>query len=82
MCASWWLTWWRTGQHHFFGGILGPILMLFGLRHLSAVAGSLLLNLEGPFTALIAIGLLREHLPISGKSLLVSCASRESSGYA
>jgi drug/metabolite transporter (DMT)-like permease len=36
--------------------------MLFGLKHLSAVAGSLLLNLEGPFTALIAIGLLREHL--------------------
>jgi drug/metabolite transporter (DMT)-like permease len=46
----------------FFGGILGPILMLFGLRHLSAVAGSLMLNLEAPFTALIAIGLLREHL--------------------
>ena len=46
----------------FFGGMLGPILMLFGLRHLSAVAGSLLLNLEAPFTALIAIGLLREHL--------------------
>jgi drug/metabolite transporter (DMT)-like permease len=46
----------------FFGGILGPILMLYGLRHLSAVAGSLLLNLEAPFTALIAIGLLREHL--------------------
>ncbi len=46
----------------FFGGILGPILMLFGLRHLSAVAGSLLLNLEAPFTVLIAIGLLGEHL--------------------
>jgi drug/metabolite transporter (DMT)-like permease len=46
----------------FFGGILGPVLMLFGLKHLSAVAGSLLLNLEAPFTALIAIGLLREHL--------------------
>jgi drug/metabolite transporter (DMT)-like permease len=42
----------------FFGGILGPIVMLFGLRHLSAVAGSLLLNLEAPFKVLIAIGLL------------------------
>jgi drug/metabolite transporter (DMT)-like permease len=46
----------------FFGGILGPLLLLFGLKHLSAVTGSLLLNLEAPFTALIAIGLLREHL--------------------
>ena len=46
----------------FFGGTLGPVLMLFGLKHLSAVAGSLLLNLEAPFTALIAIGLLHEHL--------------------
>jgi drug/metabolite transporter (DMT)-like permease len=46
----------------FFGGILGPVMLLFGLRHLSAVAGSLLLNLEAPFTTLIAIGLLREHL--------------------
>jgi drug/metabolite transporter (DMT)-like permease len=46
----------------FFGGMLGPILMLFGLRSLSALTGSLLLNLEGPFTALIAVGLMREHL--------------------
>ncbi|HUA36334.1 MAG TPA: DMT family transporter, partial [Candidatus Binataceae bacterium] len=45
-----------------FGGILGPILMFQGLAQLSAVTGSLLLNLEGPFTALIAVGLLREHL--------------------
>jgi drug/metabolite transporter (DMT)-like permease len=46
----------------FFGGMLGPILMLLGLQRLSAVTGSLLLNLEGPFTALIAVGLMREHL--------------------
>ena len=46
----------------FFGGILGPILMFRGLSQLSAVSGSLLLNLEGPFTALIAVGLLGEHL--------------------
>lgn len=46
----------------FFGGMLGPILMFFGLQRLSALTGSLLLNLEGPFTALIAVGLLREHL--------------------
>ena len=34
----------------FFGGMLGPILMLLGLQRLSALTGSLLLNLEGPFT--------------------------------
>ncbi len=56
----------------FFGGILGPVLMLFGLKHLSAVAGSLLLNLEAPFTMLIAIGLLREHL--SRRELLAAAA--------
>jgi hypothetical protein len=42
--------------------MLGPILMLLGLQHLSALTGSLLLNLEGPFSALIAVGLMREHL--------------------
>jgi drug/metabolite transporter (DMT)-like permease len=46
----------------FFGGIVGPILMFLGLQRLSALTGSLLLNLEGPFTAVIAIGLMREHL--------------------
>ncbi len=46
----------------FFGGILGPVLMLHGLQRISAFTGSLLLNLEGPFTALIAVGLLGEHL--------------------
>ncbi len=46
----------------FFGGILGPLLMLFGLRRISAFTGALLLNLEGPFTALIAVGVFREHL--------------------
>lgn len=42
--------------------MLGPILMLLGLQRLSALTGSLLLNLEDPFTALIAVGLMREHL--------------------
>src|SRR5258708_28501209 len=46
----------------FFGGIIGPILMFVGLQRLSALTGSLLLNLEGPFTTLIAVGLMREHL--------------------
>src|SRR5437773_10808796 len=38
-----------------FGGILGPILMLWGLNHLSAVPASLLLNLEAPLTMIMAI---------------------------
>ena len=44
------------------GGVLGPILLLVGLQRLSAVAGSLLLNLEAPFTILLAVGLFQEHL--------------------
>ncbi len=45
-----------------FGGIMGPLLMLTGLKHLSAIAGSLLLNLETPFTILLAIVVFGEHL--------------------
>ncbi|HZL21116.1 MAG TPA: EamA family transporter [Polyangia bacterium] len=44
------------------GGMVGPWLMLFGLARVSATAGALLLNLEGPLTALCAVALLGEHL--------------------
>jgi drug/metabolite transporter (DMT)-like permease len=44
------------------GGTLGPWLMLLGLERLSAVTGSLLLTLEGPFTVIVALLLFREHL--------------------
>jgi drug/metabolite transporter (DMT)-like permease len=44
------------------GGVIGPLLMLVGLNRVSAVAGSLLLNLEGPFTMAIAVLVFREHL--------------------
>lgn len=44
------------------GGMLGPFLMLWGLERLSGVLTSLLLNLEAPFTVLMAILLFREHL--------------------
>lgn len=44
------------------GGILGPILMLSGLQRLSGVFGSLLLNLEAPFTVLVAVGWFNEYL--------------------
>jgi drug/metabolite transporter (DMT)-like permease len=44
------------------GGICAPVAMLLGLRELSALTGSLLLNLEAPFTMLLALSLFREHL--------------------
>lgn len=44
------------------GGAIAPILMLLGLRRISAVASSLLLNLEAPFTILVALFVFREHL--------------------
>lgn len=44
------------------GGVAGPLLMLVGLTRMTAVAGSLLLNLEGPFTMAIAVLAFREHL--------------------
>jgi drug/metabolite transporter (DMT)-like permease len=44
------------------GGIAGPILMLWGLDRVSALSGALLLNLEAPFTILIAITLFGEYL--------------------
>lgn len=56
----------------FFGGMLGPILMFLGLQRLSALSGSLLLNLEGPFTGLIAIGFMREYL---GKREMLGAAT-------
>jgi len=44
-----------------FGGILGPISLMFGLRIISGFSASLLLNLEAAATALIAILLFKEN---------------------
>ncbi|HVM96224.1 MAG TPA: EamA family transporter, partial [Candidatus Acidoferrales bacterium] len=44
------------------GGMLGPVLLLFGLARVSAVTGSLLLNLEAPLTILLALALFGEHI--------------------
>lgn len=52
----------RLGAVVLVGGIVAPVLMLFGLNRVSALAGSLLLNLEAPFTVLLAVILFREHL--------------------
>lgn len=45
-----------------FGGILGPVLLLFGLRLASAASVSLWLNLEVVATALLGLLLFRDHL--------------------
>lgn len=44
------------------GGVAGPVLMLHGLQRVSGVSGSLALNLEGPFTILVAVAFFGEHL--------------------
>jgi drug/metabolite transporter (DMT)-like permease len=45
-----------------FGGILGPVLLMFGLTTTSATSASLLLNLEAVFTLLLAWMVFREHV--------------------
>jgi drug/metabolite transporter (DMT)-like permease len=45
----------------FFGGILGPVLLMAGLRATPGSTASLLLNLEGVFTALLAWFVFREN---------------------
>jgi drug/metabolite transporter (DMT)-like permease len=44
------------------GGIVAPTLMLLGLSRVSALSGSLLLNLEAPFTMLVSLVVFGEHL--------------------
>ena len=48
------------------GGLVAPILMLLGLGRVSALSGSLLLNLEAPFTVLLALSVFGEHLGRAG----------------
>jgi hypothetical protein len=45
-----------------FGGFLGPLLLLLGLSQTPVSAASLLLNLEGVFTALLAWSVFRENV--------------------
>ncbi len=54
------------------GGIVAPVLMLFGLERVSGVSGALLLNLESPFTMLLAVLLFREHLSPRATAAAVS----------
>jgi drug/metabolite transporter (DMT)-like permease len=45
-----------------FGGVLGPVLLMWALRATPASAAALLLNLEGVFTALLAWFVFRENV--------------------
>jgi len=57
------------------GGILAPVLLMLGLSRIEASAASLLLNLEGVFTALLAWIAFREHFSvrtIAGMGLIVA----------
>jgi drug/metabolite transporter (DMT)-like permease len=45
-----------------FGGVFGPVLLMFGLSMTSAASGSLLLNLEGLATMAIAWAVFRENV--------------------
>ena len=49
-----------------FGGVLAPVFMLLGLQRVTALSGSLLLNLEAPFTVLLALFVFGEHLGREG----------------
>ncbi len=46
----------------FFGGVVGPVLLLLGLQYALAASVSMWLNLEGVATAVLACLLFREHL--------------------
>lgn len=46
------------------GGVLAPVLLMFGLTHVPASSASLLLNAEGVFTALLAWFVFRENFDL------------------
>lgn len=51
-----------------FGGLLGPVLLLFGLRFAQAASVSLWLNMELAATAVLGVFLFRDHLGMRGWS--------------
>lgn len=61
------ITWPRGGEAGWLlgailaGGALGPFLLMFGLRLTDAASASLILNLEGVFTALLAWFVFKEN---------------------
>ena len=57
------------------GAVVGPVLLVLGLARLPGSAGALLLNLEAPFTALLAVLIFGEHLGLRGMLALLSVAA-------
>ncbi len=53
--------WKWLGAAILFGGVLGPVLLMWGLARMPASTASLLLNAEGVFTALLAWFVFREN---------------------
>jgi drug/metabolite transporter (DMT)-like permease len=53
------------------GAVLGPALLVIGLRRLPGVPSALLLNLEAPMTAMLAVLVFGEHLARTGWAALV-----------
>lgn len=79
---------WLTGAI-LSGGIVGPILLLIGLRYTPASSASLLLNLEGVLTAVLAWFVFKENfdrriafgmVAITAGGLLLSWAGRPELG--
>jgi drug/metabolite transporter (DMT)-like permease len=73
----------------FFGGVVGPLLLMVGLATTSAASASLLLNLEGVLTALLAWFVFKENFDrriafgmafITGGGVLLSWTSDTSTG--
>src|SRR5947209_7355152 len=53
-----------------FGGVAGPLLLLYGLARTSATVASLLLNLEAVFTTAIAVVVFHEWIGRRGAAAL------------
>jgi len=54
--------WPLLGAVTLLGGVVGPVLLVVGLRRLTPDAASLMLNLEAPATMVFGVWLFREHL--------------------
>jgi len=60
------------------GGVIGPVLLMFGLGRLPGASASLLLNLEAPFTiglAVIVFGESLERAEVAGAAAVVAGAA-------
>jgi drug/metabolite transporter (DMT)-like permease len=52
----------NLGGSLFLGGMIGPVLLLYGLKYTDATNASLLLNLETPATTILALWLFKENI--------------------